>query len=98
MGTISGATKLGLTGPHRLKCMVHPVILGGSGAGDLIAQRYGTLVVKSSPTYAGEVRDKGLIIGSGRSRRIPWRRSQQPTAVFLAGESHGQRSLGGSSP
>ena len=26
-------------------------------------------------------------------RKIPWRRAWQPTAVFLPGESHGQRSL-----
>ena len=64
VGTISGAIKLGLTGPHKLKCVVHPVILGGSGAGDLIAQRHGTLVVKNPPIYAG---DKGMILGSGRS-------------------------------
>ena len=25
-------------------------------------------------------------------RKIPWRRAQQPTPVFLPGESHGQRS------
>jgi len=30
--------------------------------------------------------------------KIPWRREQQPTAVFLPGESHGQRSLGGYGP
>ena len=30
-------------------------------------------------------------------RKIPWRREWQPTPVFLAGESHGQRSLAGSS-
>ena len=29
------------------------------------------------------------------SRKIPWRREWQPTAVFLPGESHGQRSLPG---
>ena len=29
---------------------------------------------------------------------IPGRRAQQPTAVFLPGESHGQRSLAGYSP
>ena len=29
---------------------------------------------------------------------IPWRREWQPTPVFLAGESHGQRSLVGYSP
>ena len=28
-------------------------------------------------------------------RKIPWRRAQQPTPVFLPGESHGQRSLEG---
>ena len=30
--------------------------------------------------------------------KIPWRRAQQPTPVFLLGESHGQRSLVGYSP
>ena len=29
---------------------------------------------------------------------ILWRRSRQPTLVFLPGESHGQRSLAGYSP
>jgi len=28
-------------------------------------------------------------------RKIPWMRAQQPTPVFLPGESHGQRSLVG---
>ena len=28
-------------------------------------------------------------------RKIPWRRKQQPTPVFLPGKSHGQRSLAG---
>ena len=31
-------------------------------------------------------------------RKIPWRRAWQPTPVFLAGESHEQRSLVGYSP
>ena len=31
-------------------------------------------------------------------RKIPWRRTWQPTPVFLPGESHGQRSLEGYSP
>ena len=31
-------------------------------------------------------------------RKIPWRREWQPTAVFLPGESHGQRGLEGYSP
>jgi len=30
--------------------------------------------------------------------KIPWRRAQGPTPVFLPGESHGQRSLAGYSP
>ena len=30
--------------------------------------------------------------------KIPWRREQQPTPVFLPGKSHGQRSLVGYSP
>ena len=28
-----------------------------------------------------------------RVEKIPWRRAQQPTPIFLPGESHGQRSL-----
>ena len=31
-------------------------------------------------------------------RKIPWRRTWQPTPVFLPGESHGQRSLVGYNP
>jgi len=30
--------------------------------------------------------------------KIPWRRKQQPTSVFLPGKSHGQMSLMGCSP
>ena len=30
--------------------------------------------------------------------KIPWRRAWQPSLVMLLGESHGQRSLLGSSP
>ena len=30
--------------------------------------------------------------------KIPWRREQLPTPVFLPGESHGLRSLAGCSP
>ena len=32
------------------------------------------------------------------AEKIPWRRVWQPTAVFLPGEFHGQRSLEGYSP
>ena len=31
-------------------------------------------------------------------RKMPWRRKQQPTPIFLPGKSHGQRSLVGYSP
>jgi len=31
-------------------------------------------------------------------RKIPWRKTWQPTPVFLPGQSHGQRSLVGYSP
>ena len=31
-------------------------------------------------------------------RKIPWRRKWQPTAVFLPGQSHGQRKLAGYNP
>ena len=59
-----------------------------------ITQRFGAfqvaLVVKNPPANA-EVRDAGLILGG----EDPWRRAQQPTPVFLPGESHGQRSLVG---
>ena len=39
--------------------------------------------------------DLGSILGLGR---LPWRRAWQPTPVFLPGEFHEQRSLGGYSP
>ena len=47
---------------------------------------------KESACTAG---DLGLIPGLGR---FPWRRGQLPTAVFLPGEFHGQRSPVGYSP
>ena len=49
------------------------------------------LLVKNLPAIAGDVRDEFYpwVV------KIPWRRAQQPTPVFLAGESHGQRSLVG---
>ena len=55
------------------------------------------LVVKNPPANAGDIRDAGLgwdpWVG-----KIPWRRAQQPTPVFLPVESLGQRSLVGYSP
>ena len=53
------------------------------------------LVVKNLPANAGDIRDVGLIPGSGR---FLWRRTWQCTLVFLSGESYGQRSLVGCSP
>ena len=51
-------------------------------------------MVKNLPANAEGLRDAGSIPGSG----IPWRRTWQPTPVFLPGESHGQRNLAGYSP
>ena len=53
------------------------------------------LVIKNLSASAGDVRDVGSIPKSGK---IPWRRVQQPTPVFLPGESQGQRSLVGYIP
>ena len=59
----------------------------------------GPEAVWSLYTFPRWLRDKG---SSWQRRRlgfgpwvgeIPWRRAWQPTAVFLPGESHGQRSL-----
>ena len=47
------------------------------------------LVVKNPPANAGDIRDLGLIPGSGI------RRAWQPTPVSLPGESHGHRSQEG---
>ena len=44
---------------------------------------------------AGDIRDVGLIPGSGR---FPWRKAQQPTPVFLPGKSHEKKSLVGYNP
>ena len=48
----------------------------------------GDSVVKNVPTVQEmQVESTGL--------KIPWRRTWQPTPVFLPGKSHGQRSLVG---
>ena len=52
-------------------------------------------MVKNSPPNAGDLGECGFDPWVGK---IPWRRAWQPTPVFLPGESHGQRSLGGCSP
>ena len=52
------------------------------------------LVVKNLPASARDKR-RGF---NPWVRKMPWRRAQQPTLVFLPGNSHGQRSLAGHSP
>ena len=58
-------------------------------------------------TVQGGTRGKELAYQCRRYKRccfnpwagkIPWRRTRQPTPVFLPGESHEQRSLVGCSP
>ena len=53
------------------------------------------LVVKNLSANAGDLRDAGLIPGSGR---CPGGGHGNPLQVFLPGESHGQRSLAGYNP
>ena len=48
------------------------------------------LVVKNPPASAGRCKRHRFDPWVGK---IPWRRAQQPTPVFLPGESHGQGSL-----
>ena len=50
------------------------------------------LVVKNPPANAGEGERCRFDPWFGK---MPWRRAQQPTPVFLPGDSHGQRSLAG---
>ena len=52
------------------------------------------VVVKNSPANAGDIKDEGSIPESERSGGSQW----QPTPLFLAGESHGQKSLADYSP
>jgi len=52
------------------------------------------LVVKNSPASGRDLRD-GFDLWV---EKIPWRRTWQPTPVFLPGESLGQRRLAGYSP
>ena len=53
------------------------------------------LIVKNPYSNAEDIRDCGF---HPWVEKIPWRRAWQPTPVFLAGESHGQRSLTGYGP
>ena len=52
-------------------------------------------VVKNLPANARDTGDMGSISWVGK---VLWRRTSQPTPVFLPGESYGQRSLVGYSP
>ena len=52
----------------------------------------GGLVVKNPPTKCWRNKRHGFDPWIGK---IPWNRKWQPTAVFLPGEFHGQRSLAG---
>ena len=55
----------------------------------------GELVVKNTPSSAGDIRDVGSI---RESRRFNGGRKWQPTPVFLPGEFHGPRSPVGYRP
>ena len=55
------------------------------------------LVVKNLPTNPGDVRDVRSIFDPW-VEKIPWRKTWQPTPVFLAGESQGQKNVAGCSP
>ena len=65
---------------------VDPPALSGSRKEEMLSP------ADSTPISVGDIRDVGLIPGSGR---FPWRRVWQSTPVFLPGESHGQRRLEG---
>ena len=47
-------------------------------------------MVKNGTSGTGDIMRHGFDPWAGK---IPWRRTQQPTPVFLPGKSHGQRSL-----
>ena len=57
----------------------------------LIRASRGALVVKNLPVNAGDLGDMGSIPGSGRA----WSGAQQPTPVFLPGESPWTEEPGG---
>ena len=52
-------------------------------------------MVKNQPASATDGKRPGFDPWVGK---IPWRRAEQSTPVFLPGESHGQGSLGDYSP
>ena len=50
-------------------------------------------MVKNLPVNANEMKEFYIWVG-----KIPWRKTREPSPVFLPEESHGQRSLIGYSP
>ena len=77
-------------------------MIGGLGLLSIILNSYPglqasqvALVVKNLPDSAGDVKRHSFDPWFGK---MPWRRTRQLTAVFLPGESHGQRSLAGYCP
>ena len=57
------------------------------------------LVVKNPPANAGHISGKNTGVGCHLPPgRVLWRRTWQPTPVFLPGQFHGQRSLVGYRP
>ena len=56
---------------------------------------YGRSWCFSGNEFTSQCRRPGFDTWVGK---IPWRRKCQPTAIFLPGKSHGQRSLAGYSP
>ena len=53
-----------------------------------------TLVVKNLPANAG---DSNRLAFNPWVGKIPWRRAEQPTLVFLLGKFHGKRNFPGGS-
>ena len=63
--------------------------------GGVFVASQAALVLKNPPVNAEDTGDVGSIPWVGK---ILWRKTWQPTPVFLPGEFHGQRSLAGYSP
>ena len=81
-----------------------PQRIGRSETGQQLLSKKSVKYFKSGTQYTGLPRWLRGKESSFQYRRcefdswlekIPWRRKQQPTPVFLPGKSHGQRSLAG---
>ena len=73
-----------------MMCTVYGVVLRIEKTQVLLWASQVALVVKNPTANGRDIRDLGLIPGSGGQG--------EPTPVFLPGESHGQRSPAGYSP